>query len=237
MIALFIKLLLAHLVGDFLLQPTKWVTDKEQYKLKSKYLYFQIAVHFIALLSVLQFNLKYIWGIVIITISHFIIDAIKLQLNTKVNSRWLFSLDQLAHLIILVTVVRIYDPFSVSIDAFYNPKILLAICAVLFVTVVSSVIMKVIISKWQIEDNSEGSLKDAGAYIGMLERLFVFAFIVTNYWAGIGFLITAKSVFRFGDLSKAKDRKLTEYILIGTLISFGLATSCGLIFNYILPLI
>ena len=26
----FIKLLLAHLLGDFLLQPTSWVKDKEQ---------------------------------------------------------------------------------------------------------------------------------------------------------------------------------------------------------------
>ena len=237
MIALFIKLLLAHLIGDFLLQPTKWVLNKSQYKLKSKYLYAHIAVHFIALLVVLQFNFNYIWGILLITISHFKIDVIKLYLDKKVNSRWLFSLDQLAHIIILAFVAYIYQPISISINAFYNPKILLTICCVLFVTVVSSILMKVIISKWQIEDNNEGSLKDAGAYIGMLERLFVFAFIALNYWEGIGFLITAKSVFRFSDLSNAKDRKLTEYILIGTLLSFGLAISCGLIFNYIFPLV
>ncbi|MFB9052425.1 DUF3307 domain-containing protein [Formosa undariae] len=234
MIALFIKLFLAHLIGDFLLQPTKWVIDKEERKLKSKYLYFHIAIHFTALLVVLQFNFSYIWGVIIITLSHFIIDTLKLYLNTTVNSRWLFSLDQLAHLIILAFVVSIYEPLSISIDTFYNTTFLLVICSIIFVTVVSSVIMKIIISKWQLEDNNEASLKDAGAYIGMLERLFVFLFIVMNFWAGIGFLITAKSVFRFGDLSKAKDRKLTEYILIGTLISFGLAISCGLVFNYIL---
>jgi hypothetical protein len=34
----FVKLLLAHLLGDFLLQPTLWVLDKEK-KHKSKYLY------------------------------------------------------------------------------------------------------------------------------------------------------------------------------------------------------
>ena len=237
MIALFIKLVLAHLIGDYLLQPTKWVLDKEKFKLKSKYLYAHIAVHLLALLIVLQFNFKYIWGILIITVSHFIFDIIKLYLNEKINSRWLFTLDQLAHLIILALVVYIYEPFSISIDTFYNTTFLLLLCSILFVTTVSSIIMKVIISKWQLEENNQESLKDAGAYIGMLERLFVFLFIVMNYWAGIGFLITAKSVFRFGDLSKAKDRKLTEYILIGTLISFGLAICCGLIFNYILPLI
>ncbi|WP_066225499.1 DUF3307 domain-containing protein [Formosa haliotis] len=237
MIALFIKLLLAHLVGDFLLQPTKWVLDKERHKLKSKYLYAHIAIHAIALLVVLQFNFDYIWGILLISISHYIIDAIKLYLTGKINSRWLFIADQLAHLIIIAIAVRLYEPYKIPIEAFYDTTFLLTICCILFVTVVSSVIMKIIISKWQLEETNEASLKDAGAYIGMLERLFVFAFIVMHYWEGIGFLITAKSVFRFGDLSKAKDRKLTEYILIGTLISFGLAISCGLVFNYLITIL
>lgn len=66
-------------------------------------------------------------------------------------------------------------------------------------------------------------LLSAGKYIGILQRLFVLGFILLNQWSSIGLLIAAKSVFRFSDLSRAKDRKLTEYILIGTLISFGLA--------------
>jgi len=41
----------------------------------------------------------------------------------------------------------------------------------------------------------------------MLERLFVFTFVVTGNWEAIGFLLAAKSVFRFGDLKKSKDRK------------------------------
>jgi len=54
-----------------------------------------------------------------------------------------------------------------------------------------------------------------------------------NEWQAIGFLIAAKSVFRFGDLSRAKDRKLTEYILIGTLLSFGFAILIGLLYKNI----
>ena len=98
--------------------------------------------------------------------------------------------------------------------------------------------MKTIISKWDLKEyNEESSLENAGAYIGILERLFVFMFIITNHWEGVGFLIAAKSVFRFGDLSKAKDRKLTEYILIGTLLSFGLAILFGVGYEYVLGLI
>lgn len=68
----------------------------------------------------------------------------------------------------------------------------------------------------------------------MLERLFVFLFFMMNQWIAIGFLITAKSVFRFGDLRHSKDRKLTEYILIGTLTSFGFAFITGLITSFVI---
>lgn len=81
-----------------------------------------------------------------------------------------------------------------------------------------------IISRWEINNETEEkSLKDAGKYIGMLERLLIFFFIVVGHWEGVGFLLAAKSIFRFGDLTRATDRKLTEYILIGTLLSFGFA--------------
>ena len=238
MLALFIKLILAHFIGDFLLQPEKWVLHKETHKHKSKYLYWHILVHFGALILVLQANFSFWLGMLIVVISHYIIDVIKLNLKSVINNRLLFSLDQLAHLIVIALVVNIYQPYQFTTNTLYNPSFLLLITGVLGVTVVSSVIMKTIISKWYFkEDNNEESLENAGAYIGMLERLFVFAFIITQHWEGIGFLLAAKSVFRFGDLSKAKDRKLTEYILIGSLLSFGFAILFGLAYNSILELI
>ncbi|QFZ53615.1 DUF3307 domain-containing protein [Oceanihabitans sp. IOP_32] len=238
MLTLFIKLILAHFIGDFLLQPDKWVAHKETHKHKSKFLYGHILVHTGALILVLQADFNYWLGILIIIASHYIIDIIKLNLTNVINNRLLFSLDQCAHIIIIAVVVNIYEPFNFSINSLYNSKFMLLITCLLGVTVVSSTIMKIVISKWYLkENNSDKSLEHAGAYIGILERLFVFGFIIMNYWAGIGFLITAKSVFRFSDLSKAKDRKLTEYILIGTLMSFGLAIVFGLGYRYLLNLL
>lgn len=238
MLALTITLILAHVIGDFLLQPQKWVTHKETHKHKSKFLYWHILVHVCALIVVLQFNFSYWLGILIIGVSHYIIDVIKLHLKPHFNNRLLFGLDQLAHLTIIALVVKIYHPYTLSFGTIFNTKTLLFITAILCITRVSSIIMKTIISKWDLKEyTEEASLENAGAYIGMLERLFVFAFIITNHWEGVGFLIAAKSVFRFGDLSKAKDRKLTEYILIGTLLSFGLAIVFGLGYEYVFRLI
>lgn len=234
MVVLFLQLLLAHIVGDFVFQPSKWVKSKEKKKHKSPYLYWHILVHAIALMVALQFSIKYWLGILILIFTHYFIDIIKLHLTKKINFRWLFLWDQLAHLFAIAGVVYMYSKYTVDISLLYAPKILAFLIAVLLVTVVSSIVMKIIISKWDLENNaSKKSLEDAGKYIGVLERLFIFVFIITNNWQGIGFLLAAKSVFRFGDLSKADDRKLTEYILIGTLLSFGLALLIGLGYNYV----
>ena len=94
----------------------------------------------------------------------------------------------------------------------------------------TSIIIKNIISIWTPENKTkDNSLQNAGNYIGILERLFVFCFILIGHFEAIGFLLAAKSIFRFGDLKEAKDRKLTEYVLIGTLLSFGVALLIGLL--------
>jgi hypothetical protein len=93
-----------------------------------------------------------------------------------------------------------------------------------------------VISLWTPDENGtkEADLQNAGKYIGILERLFVFLFIMSGYFASIGFLMAAKSIFRFGDLTKSNDRKLTEYVLIGTLMSFGLAIAAGFCAKFVL---
>ena len=142
-------------------------------------------------------------------------------------------LDQIAHFSVIAGLVYWYEPYQIDIGILYSYESLLLVLSLLSLTYVSSVFMKMIMSRWKMEeDNSKDSLENAGRYIGILERLFVFGFILIGQWQGIGLLIAAKSVFRFGDLSRAKDRKLTEYILIGTLLSFGLAIIIGIAFKY-----
>ena len=216
MIALGINLLIAHVLGDFVFQPNSWVESKKKKKYKSIYFYLHGLVHFIALLVLLRFEWSFWLSILIIVFSHLIIDYIKLSLEGRVNSRLLFSLDQLLHIAVIAGVVYHYHPYTLDWEKIYSAENLLILLALLLLTFVSSVVMKTIMSKWEIEEyDPKDSLENAGKYIGILERVFVFVFIILNQWSAIGLLITAKSVFRFSDLSRAKDRKLTEYILIG----------------------
>lgn len=65
--------------------------------------------------------------------------------------------------------------------------------------------------------------KDGGRLIGQLERLLAFAFILAGAPSAIGFLVAAKSLFRFGEIKDSSSRKVAEYVIIGTLLSFGFA--------------
>ena len=81
-----LKLFLAHIIGDFFLQPKKWVKEKEAKKLKSLKLYIHIAIH-IALLFILTWDVT-LWPLIVaISVSHFIIDVAKLFFQNKKTKR------------------------------------------------------------------------------------------------------------------------------------------------------
>jgi len=77
-------------------------------------------------------------------------------------------------------------------------------------------------------------LKEGGRYIGYLERLLIFVFILSGQFAGVGFLITAKSILRFGELKDSENRKQAEYIIIGTFASFLYAVLISLLARWLL---
>jgi Protein of unknown function (DUF3307) len=225
---IFVKLLLAHLLGDFLLQPTSWVLDKETKKHKSIYLYLHTALHFV-LSCILVGEIDFCWYAYLLALSHGFIDFLKLFFQKETTKRNWFVADQILHLIVIVVVASFYKKLVFDFH-FFNNSFWIMITGLLFLTKPTSVIIKNIISIWTPEQKTEkdDSLQNAGNYIGILERLFVFCFIVTGHFEAIGFLLAAKSIFRFGDLKEAKDRKLTEYVLIGTLLSFGIAMLVGI---------
>ena len=210
-------------------------TDKNNNKLKSSKLYLHTLLHGVLVLIVL-WDFQYWLIALIIMLTHGVIDTIKIYTQKEATqTRW-FIIDQLLHIISIVVVWIIFIRPDLDVKFWFNNDYLwIFITALLFITYVSNIIIQVLLSNWSkaINTNSDESLSKAGKYIGMLERLFVFIFILTSHWEAIGFLLAAKSVFRFGDLKESKDRKLTEYILIGTFLSFGIALGTGIIVQVI----
>ncbi|AGC78382.1 uncharacterized protein DUF3307 [Nonlabens dokdonensis] len=231
-----IKLLIVHFLGDFVLQTDKFNKKKEKHKLRSYHLYIHALIH--GLLSwLLLWKLEYWYIGLLIFITHLIIDAGKLYFSTKKNQRWLFALDQLAHIIIIVLLASSVSQINFIISDRVLEFIWPLLLCVVFLTSPVAIMLKVFFTRWKLTDDDTGiyGLKNAGRWIGMIERLLIFLFIITDNFSAVGLLLTAKSVFRFGDLSKAKNMKLTEYVLIGTLLSFGIAILIGLLFkNYMI---
>jgi hypothetical protein len=92
-----------------------------------------------------------------------------------------------------------------------------------------------ITDRWQ-EELANGDeeqlvgLQSAGRWIGRLERFIILTLIFIGEYNAIGFLIAAKSIFRFkGGVQDGRERKEAEYILIGTLLSFALAITLGIV--------
>ncbi len=230
---LFIKLLLAHLLGDFVLQPGNWVKDKEQKKYRSSRLYLHGLVHFLLIL-LFTGQSSFILTALFIAVIHVLIDVAKLVYQHERNKRTWFFADQILHIIVLVAVVWYLDKPGVFLKAL-SDRILIIATGLVVLIMPASFTIRIILSKWtpdttfKTDKLETPSLLQAGMMIGYLERILVFIFILNGQWAAIGFLMTAKSVFRFSDLKMSQDRKLTEYILIGTLLSFGIAIVTGLL--------
>lgn len=73
------------------------------------------------------------------------------------------------------------------------------------------------------DDRSDAPVRgfpEGGRVIGLLERALIFILVLAGELGAVGFLVAAKSVFRFGELRERANRVEAEYILIGTLASF-----------------
>jgi hypothetical protein len=227
-----LQLLLAHVITDFVFQSKKWIKQKRKKKAKSPFLYIHaVMAGLITYLIVQDWNM---WLVpVVITVTHFFIDLWKLYQES--DSLKYFLLDQFFHIIVLALVwlyaTESYGellPFATSVLA--SKSFLVYVTGYLIVIFPIGFIIGKATQRWQREIKKEDgikSLEKAGRYIGIFERILVLTFILTDNFSAIGFLIAAKSILRFSDKSKSGARKQTEYVLIGTLMSFALTILIG----------
>jgi hypothetical protein len=201
---LLIKLIFAHLIGDFFLQPDSWVAAKEQKKLGAYQFYLHLSIH-AACILLLLWDLSFWPYMLLIVVSHGILDTLKMYFQKEETKRGWFFADQAGHLLVILGVSywiagARWIPWQTLGLGFWA---FLTIGA--FLTLPSAIIIKTAMSKWTPFTNvaESDSLAEAGKYIGILERLFAFAFIISGRWEAIGFLVAAKSVFRFGDLRQS----------------------------------
>jgi uncharacterized membrane protein YidH (DUF202 family) len=222
-----IKLILSHLVTDFILQPKSWVEDRNKKHFLSGKLYLHGLVT--AIFAWIMTGWQYWPVVLIILVSHIVIDGCKSYLKQTIG--W-FLADQFLHLAIITAcwyfifidwsdVKSTWEQIGGHV---YTWKL---ITAFVFLTTPAGILIGQLTRQWRDKIPDAENLANAGKWIGIIERIIILIFVLQSQFSAIGLLIAAKGIIRFNE----KDRQeiKTEYLVIGTLMSIGLAIVTGLI--------
>jgi hypothetical protein len=224
-INILLRLLTAHLLGDFVLQPSAWVISKESKKVKSGPLYLHVLV-----VTVLTYLLLWDWSKwyipLIIGLTHLLIDIWKCY---RKNTLAYFIADQVAHVLVLFMIWEVFYGHADLTGLAANNRFWLLFIGYYIVIWPLGIGIGKATEKWQRSANmNAGGLDKAGIWIGRCERVLVLTFIITGQYTALGFLMAAKSILRFTDKDEMTQKK-TEYVLVGTLMSFASAAIVGVI--------
>lgn len=225
-----LALLTAHLLADFVFQ-TRWMAREKE---RPAVLLLHVGVVGLATFLILGNFHGPILATILVT--HGTLDFAKEKFDKCGGIA--FILDQTGHLAVIAVLAVIYPHalsegwWPVVMDERALAWFHVTLCAVSGVVLIAPA-GGIMIGKLlePISQKLEGKgaaapaegLKDGGKYIGWLERLLTLLLVVINQPGGIGFVIAAKSVLRFGEISDSSQRKMSEYIIIGTFLSFGWA--------------
>jgi hypothetical protein len=231
---LLIRLVIAHLLSDFIFQSNRIAKNKNW---SSKEMFFHILVVYFttALISgwwILSFA---------IAILHYLIDGLKVETEKKYPdySFALFWGDQILHGIVLLSVwVYQFGIYENLLKALIFPikdyKISLILLGYILITTpigyVIKFVLKNIPSSIDTNDGTNQNREQGGKTIGIFERSIILTFVLLGQYEAIGFLITGKSIIRFAN---QQEHIRSEYVLVGTMMSYGFSIIVGVLINFL----
>ena len=243
----------AHLLADFVFQPENWSDKKNEMAITPHHFYHGLVVFFTSYLFSLDFGF---WkAALMISILHFFMDSLKSNLILKYNekllqdfmesnpekskeessTKYLFFFDQAFHIIVLILVSMAYaNWYGINFVTDLPLKQIAIFTGFIFCAKPANILIKNIFSLYSLsvpgesgDNNLDKSLPNVGKLIGITERFIALALVLLGQFTALGFLMTAKSILRF------EEAKLNEYVLVGTLLSFGLAVLTGILINFV----
>lgn len=220
-------LLLAHVLADFVFQTGWMVANKGR---AAGLVAHGAVVLACAVVTTGQVALSLIW----LTALHLAVDAVKARVGRGLTG---FLADQAAHLLALAALA-LWQPglFGQGLwgEIAPLPHLMAALAGFLLATraggfaigfLMAPFAAKLVSLATGTDPTTAESLPGAGRIIGLLERGLIFLLILLGQPEGVGLLMAAKSILRFGAVKD--DRALSEYVIIGTLASFGWAMLAG----------
>ena len=221
-----LRIVAAHLAGDFLLQPAPWVRDRNTRHLRAPGFWYHISTHAFLASAFTGFDTWWVWPAVFLL--HGVIDWWK---SHRPERFLYFAVDQSLHLWTLIILWTARFPSEVSrlageaLASIDDWNLWVVGTALLLITRPAGFAIGMLTKGFreQLGDAKDGSLERAGTWIGVLERVLIFFFVLIGQFEAIGLLIAAKSIIRL----KEGQQKMGEYVLIGTLLSILVAIGAG----------
>jgi len=219
------KLLLAHVITDFLLQTKTIAAGK--IKLKNNFYHCLILLIISTVLFINHLSINLVLMLLVISIFHGVIDFGKAMVEKLTNEKFkwlLFLIDQILHFIfIIIALYFFYEETALSILSnlaimIEQLNIFRTSVYLLILTFGGSYFISTLCKGINYLKDKGSSLDDAGKYIGILERIIVALSIFVGRYEIIGFLFAAKSIIRHYE--KKDQKAFAEYFLIGTFTSF-----------------
>jgi hypothetical protein len=208
-------LLLAHTLADFVLQPRRMAMGKRDP--------LQLLLHGAIVLITAQLALGQFAALPLLALAaaHVVIDALKARLSAPSLTAYLG--DQTLHLATIVATATLFPGLAATglwgAQPWW-PSVAALAAGAIIATLAGGYAVGFLMARFTDADLPPG-LADGGRVIGLLERGLIFTLVLVGQPAGIGFLIAAKSILRFE--STSRDQRAGEYVIIGTLASFGWA--------------
>lgn len=228
-------LLIAQVFFQYYCQPSRWLENRKERGLMSLSLIKHSLVQGIVGCCVLAWVTLDAGSLIslflLLALSHWVIDAMVYLLGFRVRA--LVAGQVLHSIILLLLAIHVHGIELLSLwDGLIKviePKHLAVVVAYLLVLKpTSSMISAVLTTYSPINREDNDGLIAGGEIIGYLERLLILTFVIKGQFAVIGFVLAAKSIFRFGDLNNTTNRNLTEYVLLGSFLSVTITSFLGL---------
>ena len=220
------KLVLSHLLTDFVLQPKSWVKERSAKHAGAATLYLHGTLT--GLVAWIMIGWQYWMVGLVILVSHTLIDLWK---SYQKQTTAIFIADQLLHLMVIVacwyfTFLHWPDVQEAWIELSRNEFFWKVITGFVFLTLPASILIGQVTRKWRDKLQGSENLAEAGKWIGIVERTIIFVFVLQNQFEAIGLLIAAKAIIRYNEKDRPEIK--TEYLVVGTLMSITLAIMTGL---------
>jgi len=237
---IFLLLLLAHFIADFVLQNTVMANMK----LNSPKVFFKHCLIYLFVITIAVSFYGTVMQIVLfsllIALSHFIVDAIriiiqKMYSNSEEREFHLFIIDQAIHIGILFVVSFFipeknyigqlindmsYTYFNINFFTVIPITTAYVICLQPTGVLIKKIFLRIGYQKLDTEEENK-----SGFLIGVLERICILTLAILGQFTAISFVVAAKSLARIKQL---EDKDFAEKYLVGTLLSVVVALICGI---------